>query len=138
MEVLDAQRVLDSDAYQSNAEVILVDDGSTDNSAEIIRKFRDKYTNIRYVYQDNAGQASARNAGIDVATGQYIYMMDQDDVLIPNTLFPMVQCAVEHDAEILEFIAQPTTPEAALNPSRPMARIPSSIGMQCCRLQNSW
>lgn len=62
-------------------EIIAVNDGSTDNSEDIIRKYQQKDTRIKYIYQANQGQSVARNTALLQATGQYIYMMDSDDIL---------------------------------------------------------
>jgi|GEM_PF-1174792 len=64
-----------------NIEVILVNDGSTDNSAKICETYASKYQNIIYLSKENGGVSSARNAGIDMATGKYINFMDPDDRL---------------------------------------------------------
>ena len=66
-------------------ELIIINDGSTDNSAEVVNKrFYDK--RIRYIYQDNAGVSSARNRGVKEATGEWILFLDADDILYPNAL----------------------------------------------------
>ncbi len=64
-------------------EIIIVDDGSTDNTEEIIKKYEDK---INYFYKTNNGPASARNLGIQNATGDYICFLDSDDIFLPNKL----------------------------------------------------
>lgn len=62
-------------------EIIAVNDGSTDQSEEIIKKYMQQNPRINYFYQDNQGQSVARNQALKYATGKYIYMMDSDDVL---------------------------------------------------------
>jgi len=62
-------------------ESIVVDDGSSDRSGDIAQSFP-----VRYVRQENAGAAAARNVGIGLATGQYVTFLDADDVLPPNKL----------------------------------------------------
>lgn len=62
-------------------EIIAVNDGSIDNSEDIIRKYQQKDPRIKYIYQANQGQSVARNTALLQATGQYIYMMDSDDIL---------------------------------------------------------
>ncbi len=104
LEVLKSQCVLQQDAsLESDAEVIFVDDGSTDNSAQLIKKYQQEFLNIAYIYQENAGQTCARNTGIEMARGEYIYMMDQDDVVVPNTILPFTQLAKDKGADILVF-----------------------------------
>jgi len=63
-------------------EVIVVDDGSTDNSADIARSYKD----VRYIYQPNQGVASARNSGISMVRGEFIAFLDQDDLWTSNKL----------------------------------------------------
>lgn len=60
-------------------EVILVDDGSTDNSPEICDDFAQSDSRIKVIHQQNAGTSAARNTGIAAATGQYLTFMDNDD-----------------------------------------------------------
>ena len=62
-------------------EIIAVNDGSTDNSEEIIKKYQQKDARIISFSQENQGQSVARNLALQHATGEYIYMMDSDDVL---------------------------------------------------------
>lgn len=72
-----------------NIEIIVVDDGSNDESYKIIR---DYYPLVRYVYQQNQGQGSARNRGIVVSDGEWICFCDSDDTLEPNFLEDMIEC----------------------------------------------
>ena len=66
-------------------EIIAVNDGSTDQSEAIIRKYMQQDSRINYFFQENQGQSVARNLALQHATGKYIYMMDSDDVLYdPN------------------------------------------------------
>ena len=72
-----------------NMEIIVVDDGSTDNTAAIVRSFNEK--NIRFIKKENGGVSSARNRGIQEANGEYLMFADADDGCPPE----MVQLAVE-------------------------------------------
>ena len=71
----------------SNVEVIVVDDGSTDNSREVIASYEDK---IIAVFQENGGQASAFNAGFLASKGDYIFLLDSDDYMLPTKVAEIV------------------------------------------------
>ncbi|MCK4960446.1 MAG: glycosyltransferase family 2 protein, partial [Planctomycetes bacterium] len=72
------QRAIDSVLAQSLPadEIIVVDDGSTDNTGDAVKHYGSK---VRYIYQENAGPASARNTAIEAATGTWIAFLDADD-----------------------------------------------------------
>lgn len=75
-----------------NFEVIVVDDGSTDNTQEVVRQIKDE--RLKYIYQDNAERSAARNNGIMRAKGQYICFLDSDDWYEPvhlETLYAEIQ-----------------------------------------------
>ena len=66
--------------FKDNIQLILVNDGSTDNSEEICLKYKEKYPdNIVYVKQENGGVSSARNKGIEYIEGKYVNFLDGDD-----------------------------------------------------------
>lgn len=67
-------------------EIILINDGSTDNSGIICEKLSEKYSNIIYLQQTNAGASSARNVGIRKARGKYLFFLDIDDMLTVGTI----------------------------------------------------
>lgn len=70
----------------TNWELIIVDDGSRDNSKEIISKFSETDSRIKYFFQENAGVSAARNHGIKRASGKYITFLDADDYLLSHNL----------------------------------------------------
>ncbi len=69
-----------------NWEMIIIDDGSKDNSEEIVRAYMEKDSRIKFLQQANAGSAAARNNGIRSAEGQYIALLDADDLWEPEFL----------------------------------------------------
>ncbi|MBX6353219.1 MAG: CDP-glycerol glycerophosphotransferase family protein [Thermoflavifilum sp.] len=84
-----------------NMEVVFVDDGSTDDTAEIIASYVERYPDIIHlVRQPNRGPAAARNHGLRVAQGDYVFFLDSDDVLSPDALEVLHRAAVEHEADI--------------------------------------
>ncbi len=75
-----------------NREIIVVDDGSTDNTAEVARR----YSIVSYVYRENAGPSAARNAGVEAGRGKYLVFLDADDRLLPEALEIGVDCLRQH------------------------------------------
>lgn len=75
------KKCLDSITNQSykNLEIILIDDGSTDNSGKIADEYAKKDTRVKVIHQKNAGQSAARNRGLKIASGEYISFVDSDD-----------------------------------------------------------
>lgn len=69
----------------SDWELVLVDDGSTDNSRATIERYLDN-PKVKYHYQENQGQSAARNKGIELATGKFIAFLDSDDIWLPEFL----------------------------------------------------
>ena len=67
-------------------QIIVVDDGSTDSSPQILRQIADKDSRIEIITQRNQGQGAARNRGLEKARGEYVYFMDSDDLLEPTCL----------------------------------------------------
>ncbi len=90
-------RCLDSIfAQKGNFEVIAVNDGSTDNSLQILQEYAKKYSNLRVIDQKNQGISAARNAGLNAAKNKYITFVDNDDWLEPNA-FSLVKDVIKKD-----------------------------------------
>ncbi len=90
------QQGLDENDY----EIILVNDGTTDNSMGMIGDLINQHSNVIVLEQDNQGQAIARNKGFSYAHGDYVIMIDSDDLLIKNTLSPLLDKAISYDADL--------------------------------------
>lgn len=73
-------------AESVSKEIILVNDGSTDGSLEILQTYASKYSCIKVINQENSGVSSARNVGMDAAIGEYIFFNDCDDIQEIGTL----------------------------------------------------
>lgn len=85
-------------------EIIAVNDGSKDNSEEIIKKYAQQDARISYLSQENQGQSAARNLALQHAKGEYIYMMDSDDVLAdPDALRICYEYAEQQKADFIFF-----------------------------------
>ena len=97
------ERCLDSIIHQTydNLEIILVDDGSTDQSGAICDAWAQKDSRIRVIHQENKGLGEARNAGLDIATGSLIAFVDSDDWLELNAYEIMEGCIARYHCDIV-------------------------------------
>ena len=95
-------KCLDSVKKQTykNIEVIAVNDGATDSSGEIARNFCESDDRYIYIEKPNGGLSSARNTGLDNASGEFIIFIDSDDWLMPSYVEEMI-CAFEDDVDIV-------------------------------------
>lgn len=85
----------------TDIEVIVVNDGSTDNSLQVIERLSNTDSRIKKITQENQGQSVARNLGLNIAKGEYIYFMDSDDMISQNTL---EICYTKCTSEDLDFV----------------------------------
>ncbi len=84
----------------SDYELICVNDGSPDNSRKILASYAEKDSRIRIIDQENQGLSAARNAGIEVARGDYLYFIDSDDYAHPQLLEFLYRAVTENRADI--------------------------------------
>lgn len=84
-----------------NIEIIIVNDGSPDNSAEIIDKLAKQDSRIIHLQKKNGGLPAARQSGIDISTGDYIFFVDSDDYIAPNSLSKMMTIAQNTSADMV-------------------------------------
>lgn len=85
----------------NNIEIIMVDDGSTDNSGNLADKISEKDSRIRVIHNSNKGVSYTRNTGITVSKGEYLCFVDADDYVMPDYVTHMLKLAQEYDAEIV-------------------------------------
>ena len=97
------QKCVDSLTKQSykNIEIILVNDGSTDDSGALCDECAKKDARIRVIHKSNGGLSSARNAGLDIARGDYISFVDSDDFLNTATIQKMARCMQTNDCDVV-------------------------------------
>lgn len=88
---------------ENSMEIIVVDDGSSDNTAAIINDYTGKDCRIVAISKENGGVSSARNAGINAARGNYIWFMDSDDRLVPNAVEVLKAAAGGAEYDIIMF-----------------------------------
>ena len=96
------RRCLDSVVGQTykNLEIICVDDGSPDGCGAICEEYAAKDERIRVIHKENGGQSSARNAGLDIAQGEYISFIDSDDFVASDMVEYLYRLLKAHDADI--------------------------------------
>lgn len=92
------ESVLDQD--YSNIEVLLIDDGSPDKCGEIADNYKKNDPRVKVVHQKNAGVSISRNVGLDLSKGEYICIIDQDDVISKNYVSYFYGLIVDNDADI--------------------------------------
>lgn len=97
------RRCLESIIAQNYADIqiVIVDDGSLDNSLKICRYFEANYDNVIVIAQQNAGVSAARNAGLGVAKGEYVMFVDSDDYMFPQMCETMVHKIEEKGADLV-------------------------------------
>lgn len=87
----------------ADMEVILVDDGSTDNSGALCDQYAKKYGNVKVIHQKNAGLSAARNTGIEAAKGEFITFVDSDDMLADGFISTALELAKTYQADFIAF-----------------------------------
>ena len=101
------QRCVDSVAAQDYPkellQIIVVDDGSGDKTYEVAMELADKYTNVQAIHKENGGSSSARNLGIEHATGDYIGFVDSDDFVDPHMYSTLVEAAIRNNADMVQI-----------------------------------
>ena len=97
-------KCIESILYQTykNIELILVDDGSSDNSLRICRDYATKDSRVKIITKENGGQATARNAALDIANGDYIGFVDGDDWIEPNMYYMLYSIMIESKTDIIQ------------------------------------
>ena len=82
-----------------NFEVICVDDGSTDGSLAVLKKYEKKDARVKVIHQENQGVSAARSCGMDNAAGDYLYFMDSDDFIRPEWFARAAEVIAEHEPD---------------------------------------
>ena len=88
---------------EDSFEVVCVNDGTPDGSMRIVAEFAAEHENLRVVNQSNQGLSCARNAGLDVARGDYVWFVDSDDTIMPGSLAMVAEAVADGGADVIGF-----------------------------------
>ena len=99
------RQCLDSIIQQqyNDYEAILIDDGSIDSSPFICNEYAERYPQLRVIHKENGGVSSARNVGLDVAKGEWIWFVDSDDWISSDSLLTLAQTVLSNNTDIVIF-----------------------------------
>ena len=86
-----------------DAEILLINDGSPDGSSAICNVYANKYSCVRYFEKENGGVSSARNYGLEHASGDYVLFVDSDDYVTPDFFSAIGAALAEHDYDLIQF-----------------------------------
>ena len=111
--------VLNQDIPESEMEIICVNDGSPDNSADMVREIAKEHPSIIMIDQENQGPSGARNTGMRHAMGKYLCFVDPDDFVEPNVYGGLVRQMEEEQLDMLRFDYQIVDENYNLVPKRP-------------------
>lgn len=98
------QQCLDSVASQDfkDWECVVIDDESTDDSGQILDEYAKMDSRFKIIHQKNVGEGGARNTGLSVAKGEWIFFLDGDDLMLPHALAQLVEC-ISKDDKLIRF-----------------------------------
>ena len=97
---------LKQDIPQESYEIIIVNDGATDNTLQVATDIAAKHKSVSVINQKNMGLSGARNTGLKYANGKYVWFIDSDDYIKPNVLGNMIRQADDNDLDCLFFRLQ--------------------------------
>lgn len=96
------EKCIESALHQEGVitEIILIDDGSTDDSGKICDRYASLYENVKVIHKPNGGVSDSRNCGIAHAKGNYIFFLDSDDEIVENSLECLLKACVDNNADL--------------------------------------
>ena len=88
--------------YDENLfEVIVINDGTPDDSMRIVAEFTNKHANLHIINQKNQGLSCARNAGLKIAQGEYVWFVDSDDTVTEESIGKVIECIERSKADVI-------------------------------------
>lgn len=133
-------RCIDSVCKQTytNLEIIIVDDGSTDNSGVLCENWQKKDDRIIVLHKSNSGLSGARNVGIDISKGEYIAFVDSDDYLLPNMYEELLNLLRKSHADIAHCDFRCTNEELPESQDKTEILMSSDEAFLYCAEHNKW
>ena len=122
--------LLNQDINSTDYEILIINDGSTDDSLLVANSYSNKHAHIKVHTKVNGGVGSARNKGITLAKGNYVYFIDPDDYLAKNVLKTILEQAENNKLDILTFISQSITDSSLYHSSS------SKTGLELSNISN--
>lgn len=110
--------VISQNLSSEDYEIIVINDGSTDKSREIVEKLMLEYSCIQLINKENGGQSSARNLGFKKAKGDYIFCLDSDDSIAADGLAVVLQKAYINNLDMISFFFETISEDGTLLPSK--------------------
>lgn len=95
--------VVSQDYPKALLQIIVVDDGSTDKTGDVADRLAEAHENVQVIHKKNGGSSSARNAGLTVATGEYVGFVDSDDFISPEMYRLLMDAAIRNDADMVQI-----------------------------------
>lgn len=114
--------LLEQDIPMHETEIIIINDGSTDKSAEIALLYKKKIPNFELISIEKTGVGSARNIGINHLKGNYLFFLDSDDYIRPNCLNNLLSVAEKNNLDLLRFDYESVNEEGEIIPKRKNAK----------------
>ena len=136
--ITDAIESLVKQPGMEEAEVLLIDDGSTDSTPAVCDRLAEQYSNLVVIHQENKGPSAARNIGLDRAKGKYIAFVDADDVADEKMISTLVEM-MENGADLavagycLEFVYRHRSVKEYLYPQKGVFSVDEKFGQVCCQ-----
>lgn len=119
--------VLQQDLSHDEYEIIVVNDGTPDDSMSIVNDYQNRFSNIRVIDRKNGGLSVARNTGLDNARGKYVWFVDSDDWIEPHSIKSVFEFAETHHLDAMGFFFQYAYEDGSIGTLQSTAQYPDTV-----------